>query len=149
MNMSSPKYYGSTKQKNKEEKIGGRTIIDFHSCLDVAFVCLWLFSICARPTIVSTIHLLLFGIYVIIGGIILYETTKKNKTCLINQQSPKYSKKKKKKKKKKHKVELTDLSESLINQTPPTNLDNKKNSLTNKKKIKKIQDQNKYNTPRR
>eukprot|EP01084_Bolivina_argentea_P147302 257748_1 len=142
MNMSSPKYYGSTKQKNKEEKIGGRTIIDFHSCLDVAFVCLWLFSICARPTIVSTIHLLLFGIYVIIGGIILYETTKKNKTCLINQQSPKYSKKKKKKKKKKHKVELTDLSESLISHTPPTYVDNKYMSLTSNKQISSFHDQN-------
>ena len=79
MNPSSPPIYGSTKQKNKSEKVGSRTIIDIHSCLDFAFILLWLFSICARPTIISTIHLLLFGFYIIIGGIILYETTNTKK----------------------------------------------------------------------
>ena len=72
----SPPIYGSTKPKNKE-KIGGRTIIDIPAILDILFVFLWLFSICARPTIISTIHVLLFGIYVIFGGIIIYETESK------------------------------------------------------------------------
>ena len=78
MNPSSPPKtkYGSTKNKDSD-KIGGRTIIDIHALLDVSFVILWVISICARPTLVSTIHLLLFGVYIIIGGIILYETSKK------------------------------------------------------------------------
>ena len=70
--------YGSIKPKNKQ-KMGGSTIIDIPACLDVLFVLLWLFSICARPTIISTIHLLIFGIYVIFGGIIIYETDAKVK----------------------------------------------------------------------
>lgn len=68
--------YGSTKSKDSD-KIGGRTIIDIHAFLDVLFVAFWIVSICARPTIISTIHLLLFGVYIIIGGILLFESNTK------------------------------------------------------------------------
>ena len=57
--------------RNSQQHIGGGTIIDLYACINVLFVAFWLFSICARPTIVSTIHLFLFGVYVIFGGIIL------------------------------------------------------------------------------
>ena len=123
-NSLSPRYYGSTKDKNKNFESGRTTIIDIHSCLDVLFVLLWIFSICARPTIVSSVHLLLFAIYVLFGGILLKQSLAKKVLLIARVQrrnffnfypfeKSKSSQHRATKKKKKYlnNVELAELSE--------------------------------------
>ena len=126
--------------RNSQQHIGGGTIIDLYACINVLFVAFWLFSICARPTIVSTIHLFLFGVYVIFGGIILKGNGSRTKVwshtalsvrkcpfcsdlklcpfqCVVVQslrQRPSSTRLRSKssgQKKKRYKVELADLSE--------------------------------------
>ena len=78
--MSSSKY-GSTDDNKKNDikqvkinkSLYPRIMIDYLSILNTFFTIIWIISICGRPALISSLHFIIFGVYIILGGILIHE----------------------------------------------------------------------------